>query len=320
MAYSEAMHTTDILTITMNPALDVSTSTDKVRDTHKLRCAAAQFHPGGGGINVARVLHRLGSHCLALYPSGGMTGQRLGQLLDGEEVPRHCWDIAGETRESFSVHETSSGNDFRFVLPGPTLDTPEWQACLDHIGGLEAPPRDVVASGSLPPGVPADFYAQLCRQAKAHGSRVVMDASGPALAAALAEGVYLFKPSLRELRELTGRPLETTTQQREAAQNIIARGQADIVALSLGAEGALLVTADKALRASALQVQVASTIGAGDSFVGGLVWALNRGRGLEDAFRQGMAASAAALLTPGTALCQPADVQRLAAEVVISPA
>ncbi|MGC1173003.1 1-phosphofructokinase family hexose kinase, partial [Polaromonas sp.] len=125
------MHTTDILTITMNPALDVSTSTDKVRDTHKLRCAAAQFHPGGGGINVARVLHRLGSNCLALYPSGGATGQRLGQLLEQEQVRHRGLPIAGETRESFSVHETSSGKDFRFVLPGPSLSAPEWQACLD---------------------------------------------------------------------------------------------------------------------------------------------------------------------------------------------
>jgi 6-phosphofructokinase 2 len=314
------MHTPEILTITLNPALDVSTSTDKVVDTHKLRCAAAQLHPGGGGINVARVLHRLGSQCLAIYPSGGVTGERLGQMLDQEQVPRHCWRIAGETRESFSVHETSSGNDFRFVLPGPTMERAEWQACLDYVEGLATPPRDMVASGSLPPGVSDDFYARLARLAKARGSRMVVDASGPALVAALAEGVYLFKPSLRELRELTGQPLETTAQQRAAAQHIIAQGQAEIVALSLGADGALLVTAAKALRASALKVQVASTIGAGDSFVGGLVWALNRGQGLEDAFRHGMGASAAALLTPGTALCQPADVQRLAAEVVMSPA
>jgi 6-phosphofructokinase 2 len=313
------MQTPEILTITLNPALDVSTSTDKVVDSHKLRCAAAQFHPGGGGINVARVLHRLGSNCRAIYPAGGVTGERLGQMLDREQVPRHCWRIAGETRESFSVHETTSGNDFRFVLPGPTLETTEWQACLDYLGGLATPPRDVVASGSLPPGVPPDFYARLARLAKASGCRMVVDASGPALVAALAEGVYLFKPSLRELRELTGLPLETTAQQREAAQSIIARGQAEIVALSLGADGALLVTADKALRATALQVQVASTIGAGDSFVGGLVWALGRDLGLEEAFRHGIAASAAALLTPGTALCQPSDVERLCAEVVVLP-
>ena len=140
---------------------------------------------------------------------------------------------------------------------------------------------------------------------------MVLDTSGPALAAALAEGVYLVKPSLRELRELTGLPLHTEQQQREAAQQIIRDGQAQVVALSLGEDGALLVTADQALRAKSLPVAVASSIGAGDSFVGGLVWALNQHIELEQAFRYGMAAGAAALLAPGTALCQAADVERL---------
>lgn len=313
------MHTPDILTLTMNPALDVSTSTDKVTDTHKLRCAAAQYHPGGGGINVARVLQRLGSNCLALYPAGGMNGQRLRQLLDQEQVRSQCLAIAGETRESFHVHETASGQDFRFVLPGPALSATEWQACLDVVSALPAPSW-VVASGSLPPGVPADFYAQLTRLARARGSRVVLDSSGPALAAALAEGVHLIKPSLRELRELTGLPLETDPQRLAAARTIIAAGQAQIVALSLGEGGAMLVTAEQALRASAVPVAVASTIGAGDSFVGGLVWALSRQTDLAQAFGFAMGSAAAALLSAGTALCQPADVERLSRQVRITPA
>lgn len=311
---------TDILTVTMNPALDVSTSTDKVMDTHKLRCTAPIFHPGGGGINVARVLHRLGGDCLALYLAGGMNGQRLRQLLDQEQVRGHCIAIAGETRESFSAHEMSSGRDFRFVLPGPALTPGEWQACLDYISALDAPPPYLVASGGLPPEVPQDFYVRLARLAKARGSRVVLDTSGPALAAALAEGVYLVKPSLRELRELTGHPLQTEPDRHAAALQIIKSGQAQVVALSLGEDGALLVTADRALRARSLPVPVASSIGAGDSFVGGLVWALSRHEELEQAFRYGMAAGAAALLAPGTALCQAADVERLHREVLITPA
>lgn len=314
------MHTPDILTLTMNPALDVSTSTDKVMDTHKLRCAAAQYHPGGGGINVARVLQRLGSNCLALYPGGGMNGQRLHQLLDQEQVSSQCLPIGGETRESFHVHETASGRDFRFVLPGPTLSASEWQACLDVVSTLAAPPSWLVASGSLPPGVPADFYAQLTRLARTRGCRVVLDSSGPALAAALAEGVHLIKPSLRELRELTGLPLDTDAQRLAVARSIISAGQAQIVALSLGEDGALLVTADQALRASAVPVQVESTIGAGDSFVGGLVWALSRQTDLAQAFRYAMGAATAALLTAGTALCQAADVERLARQVIVTPA
>jgi 6-phosphofructokinase 2 len=309
-----------IVTVTVNPALDVSTATDKVADTHKLRCAAAQFHPGGGGINVARVLHRLGSDCLALYAAGGVTGERLGQLLDAEQVPRHCLPIAGETRESFSVHEQSSGLDYRFVLPGPTLSEREAQALLDFVDALPESPRYLVASGSLPPGVPDDFYARLAQRASAHGSRFVLDSSGPPLAAALAAGVHLVKPSLRELRELTGLPLATEAARLAAARAIIHAGQAQIVALSLGEDGALLVTAERALTASSVRIDVASTIGAGDSFVGGLVWALAREADLEQAFRYGMAAGAAALLTAGTALCQPADVERLVGQVVVAPA
>ena len=310
---------TDLLTVTPNPALDIATSTDRVMDTHKLRCTAAIIHPGGGGINVARVMQRLGGDCLALYPAGGINGLQLQQMLAQEQVRSHCIAIAGQTRESFSVHETSSGRDFRFVLPGPMLTPPEWQACLDDVSALDSFPPYLVASGSLPPGVPLDFYARLARLAKARGSRVVVDTSGPALAAALAEGVYLIKPSLRELRELTGQPLASEPEWCEAAQQIIRQGQAQVVALSLGEDGALLVTADQALRARSLPVKVASAIGAGDSFVGGLIWALSRQAGLAQAFRYGMAASAAALLTAGTALCQAADVERLQREVSITP-
>lgn len=307
-----------ILTVTMNPALDVSTSIDRVIPTHKLRCAASSTHPGGGGINVARVMHRLGSDCQALYLAGGATGHRLQQLLDREQIPRQVIDIAAETRESFSVHETSSGLDYRFVLPGPTVQRHEWEACLAYIAALDAPPRYVVASGSLPPGVPHDFYARLARRVRERGSRLVLDTSGPALAAALAEGVYLVKPSLRELRGLSGLPLATESDWRQAAARIVEAGQAQIVALSLGSDGALLVSADTTLRAASVRVDVVSTIGAGDSLVGGLVWALEQGRSLEQALRYGMAAGAGALLSAGTALCEVADVERLHEQVVVT--
>ncbi|MFM9915633.1 MAG: 1-phosphofructokinase family hexose kinase [Rhizobacter sp.] len=309
-----------ILTVTMNPALDVSTSVDKVGPSHKLRCSATHTHPGGGGINVARVMHRLGSDCEALYLAGGVTGQKLGQLLDRERVRQHVITIAGDTRESFSVHETSTGLDYRFVLPGPATQASEWESCLAHIHALDAAPRYLVVSGGLPPGVPDDFHARLARLAHERGSLVVLDASGPALAAALAEGVYLVKPSLRELRELSGLPLATEPDWTRAAQRIIQAGHAQIVALSLGEDGALLVSANTTLRARSVHVDVLSTIGAGDSFVGGLVWALDRGDSIEQALRYGMAAGAGALLSPGTALCEAADVQRLHDQVRVTTA
>jgi 6-phosphofructokinase 2 len=263
---------TDILTLTMNPALDVLTSIDQVSDTHKMRCGPTLKHPGGGGVNVARVLHRLGANCVALYLAGGVTGERHHKLMNAEKVRCHVMPIAEETRESFSVHETSSGNDFRFVLPGPNVSAAEYEACFDYVA-QHLPKQFLVISGGLAPGVPTDFYARLAMLAKQHGVRVVIDANGPALAEALKVGVYLFKPSLRELRDLTGQALPNEETQIVAAQQIIQSGQAVIVAVSLGEAGAMVVSADQVWQARAIKVDVQTTIGAGDSFVGGMVWA-----------------------------------------------
>jgi 6-phosphofructokinase 2 len=306
---------TDILTVTLNPAIDVATATDTVHDTHKLRCSAPQRFAGGGGVNVARVVQRLGGDCLALYPAGGTTGQLLRQLLDQEQVRSLCVDIGEETRENFTVSETSSGREFRFVLPGPTLTPAQWQDCLDRVTALKTAPRYLVLSGSLPPGVSVDFHARLVHWARAQGSRVVLDSSGPALAAALQAGVYLVKPSLRELRDLTGLPLRSEPEWLGAAKNLVSSGQAEMVALSLGAQGALLVSATGSWRAPGLTVPVSSATGAGDSFVGAMVWALAGGADLPQALRYGVAAGSAALLSTGTALCSKADVERLYHEV-----
>jgi 6-phosphofructokinase 2 len=309
-----------IVTLTMNPALDASTSVERVQPEHKLRCGEPQFHPGGGGINVARVLHRLGTDVLAVHPAGGLTGQRLCELLAAERLPNVCVPIAGETRESFNVHERASGHDWRFVLPGPTLSAAESQACLDHLAALADAPRYLVASGSLPPGAPDDFYAQVASAARARGSRAVVDSSGAALAAALRAGVYLVKPSLRELRESSGLALQTLQEQRDGCARLVAQGRAEIIALSLGGAGALLVTAQEAWHAPALKVDVASTIGAGDSFLAGLLWSLDRDLPPAEALRWAMACGAAALLSAGTALSRREDVERLLPLARVEPA
>jgi 6-phosphofructokinase 2 len=301
----------DIVTVTLNPALDISTSVDRVVDTRKLRCSPARRDPGGGGINVARVITRLGGRCAAVYLAGGSPGQALEQLLGGEGVTNLCLPIGSETRENFSVCETSTGREFRFVLPGPNVTQAEWQGCIDHVIGLDAPPRYLVISGSLPPSVPVTAYSSLARLAKANGIRVVVDTSGPALAATLQEGVFLVKPSLNELRELTGQPLASEAEWARSARDIVHEGRARMVALSLGERGAMLVTAERTLRAEALPVQVLSATGAGDSFLAGLVWALNRDADLEEAFRYAIAAGSAAVLSAGTGLCTRADVERL---------
>ena len=303
------------VTFTPNPALDVSTSVDRLVDAHKLRCEAPQMHPGGGGINVARVLHRLGADVLAIWPCGGLTGERLHGLLNAEGVPDQRLVMDEETRESFTVHETASGREFRFVLPGPTLTAAQWESALTCL--RQTPAQWIVSSGSLPPGVPVDGHAQVARMARERGARMVVDSSGAALAAALAEGVWLVKPSLRELAEFTGLALDGPQQQRQAAQLLIERGQAQMVALSLGSRGAMLVTAEQCLVAKALPVQVASSVGAGDSFLAALAWTLDRSTPLDDALATAMAAGAAAVMAQGTGLCQPQDVQSLRPQVKV---
>ena len=303
------------VTFTPNPALDVSTSVDRLVDAHKLRCEAPQMHPGGGGINVARVLHRLGADVLAIWPCGGLTGERLHGLLNAEGVPDQRLVMDDETRESFTVHETTSGREFRFVLPGPTLTAAQWESALTCL--RQTPAKWIVSSGSLPPGVPVDGHAQVARMARERGARMVVDSSGAALAAALAEGVWLVKPSLRELAEFTGLALDGPQQQRQAAHLLIERGQARMVALSLGSRGAMLVTAEQCLVAEALPVQVASSVGAGDSFLAALVWALDCSTPLDGALATAMAAGAAAVMAQGTGLCQPQDVQSLRPQVKV---
>jgi 6-phosphofructokinase 2 len=310
------------LTLTMNPALDISTSADHIVPTHKLRCSAALVHAGGGGVNVARVLHRFGAPVRALFPAGGVTGQSLVQLLDGEGIATQPVLIDGETRESFSALDRSHGQEYRFVLPGPTLQAHEWQACLDALkAALQAPehPNHVVASGSLPPGAPVDFYARVAALCKEASTTLALDTSGEPLQAALAHGVDIIKPSLRELQDLTGLPLDTTAQCLHAARQIIRQGQAAMVALSLGERGAMLITGTQAWQADALPVTVKSTIGAGDSFLAGLLWGLGHGLTLPESFCRAMAFGAAALLQEGTSLASPQDVERLLPQVQWRP-
>ncbi|GCB05173.1 1-phosphofructokinase family hexose kinase [Ralstonia sp. SET104] len=308
----------EIVTLTVNPAIDIATSVERLTDTHKMRCTPARCDPGGGGINVARVVHRLGGDCLAIYLAGGPVAERLGRLLSAEGLSFVALGIEGQTRENFSVTELCSHREFRFVMPGPAVSEAEWQRCLEYLDALQPAPRYLVLSGSLPLGVADDFYARAIDRAKVHGSRVVLDASGPALRMALPHAPYLIKPSLNELRQLTGRALETEADCRQAAREIVRNGHAHAVALTLGAGGAMLVTQKDVVRSRAVATSCLSTIGAGDSFVGAMVWALNRNAGIHEAFRYGMAAAAAALGHAGTELGSAAEIEQRYAEVSVS--
>ena len=307
-----------VLCLTMNPSVDLATETPRVLPTHKLRCTGAVHDAGGGGINVARVIIRLGGQCASLCPAGGPSGHWLEVRMAQDGLHNTTIPIAEETRVSFCVHEGETGEEFRFVMPGPKLATAEWQACLDHLKELAVFPDYLVASGSLPPGVPEDFYAHLARLCRERGARLVIDASGPPLVAALAEGVFLWKPNLKELSEWAGQPLTQADQWLAAARRCVDQGLASVVALSLGHLGAVLVTRDGAWNAPPLPIEVASAVGAGDSFVGGMVWALQDGQSLQDAFAWGVAAGSAALLSVSTGLSRREDAAHWFPKVQLS--
>jgi len=308
-----------IVTLTLNPAIDVATSVPTVTPEHKLRCGAVRRDPGGGGINVARVVRELGGESIAVYTRGGATGLLLEELLEEKGLLRRSIPVEGGTRESFTVAEGTSAREYRFILPGPVLSEKEWQRCLDAVADVSVGAAFVVASGSLPQGVPDDFYARVARLARRLGVRAVVDTSGPPLAAALEEGVYLAKPNRRELRELTGLAAEDLATQAAAARELVARGRAEVLAVSMGADGALLTTRDGQLRATTPPVETHSSVGAGDSFLAGLTLALARGRPHDEALRWGIASGTAALLSQGTDLCRRVDVERLFTQVTPLP-
>ena len=307
----------DIVTLTINPAVDIFVNVARVEPTAKLRCSAPKRDPGGGGINVARVVHRLGGDVAAIYPTGGAIGKLLHRLLEREGIDSIVTPSHVETRENFTAFEEETGLQYRFVLPGSPLHRPEWEAVLDQLAGIGSKPRIVVASGSVPPGVPDDIYAEMARRARKLGAKAVIDTSGPALVAALAEGVTLIKPNQNELGELVGRALDNDADRILACRKLIDDGCTQMVALTLGEQGAMLVTRERVLRAEPVRIEVVSTVGAGDSFLGGLVAALAKGDDLGDAFRLAVAAGSAAVMSPGTELCGDDDVRRLLPRIAV---
>jgi len=304
-----------ISTLTMNPSVDTSTAVAHVEPDRKLRCEPPRLDPGGGGINVARVIHRLGGACAAFYAAGGHTGRQLRDLLDLEALDHRPVEIQGSTREDVTVTDRGDGRQYRFVMPGPRLTETEWRRCVEVLVNATPAPDYIVASGSLPAGVPTDFYACLAREARRRNARLVLDTSGEALRAATAEPVYLFKPNRREVAELLGRPWADEGDLRQGIEDFVRRGRAEAVVVSLGAEGALLATREGTERLAAPVVPVASRIGAGDSMVAGIVVALARGDSMRQAALLGLAAGSATVMRSGTELCRRADVERLHAEL-----
>lgn len=307
----------EIVTLTMNPAIDTSTKVDIVEKNEKLRCEKPVYEPGGGGLNVSRALANMGANSIAVYVSGGTKGIFLDELIQASGVQTRPIRTKGETRENLTIRETGTGrNDqFRFGMPGPELEDSEWQAAIESVRESVQSGGIVVASGSLPPGVPDDFYGRLEDALSPKDVRLLVDTSGGPLRSALSSGVYLIKPNYPEFARLVGASDLVESDITEKARGLVEGGSASVIAVSLGAGGALVVSADAAIRLHSPTVSIKSRIGAGDSMMAGLALGMNRGMPLEDIARLGLAAGAAAVMTPGTELCRGEDVERLFGEL-----
>lgn len=299
---------TRIATLTLNPAVDMACSATAVRPTHKVRTFDERLDPGGGGINVARVVRALGGDALALIMTGGVTGRLVEELLDEAGVAWQALPIQGRTRISLNVHDLTSGLEYRFVPEGPSIELAEWQAALDALRAVEA--DWVVVSGSLPHGIPPGFLGAAAGIARQRSQKFALDTSGPPLRAALGQGITLLKLSLGELEYIVGHDLpEACAQENEIAALIRAQA-AGMVVVSLGRQGAVLADGTTMIRLPAVRVEERSAVGAGDSFLAGLVLGLVRDLSPRQALAFGMAAGAAAVLTYGTAVVQRAEAER----------
>ncbi|MBW4330815.1 1-phosphofructokinase family hexose kinase [Stakelama sp. CBK3Z-3] len=304
-----------IATLTLNPALDVATITPKIRPTHKLRCADPLYDAGGGGINVARGLYALGEEAIAIFPSGGPPGDMICRLLGAAHISFAPVPIAGLTRQSFAVTEGESDAQYRFVLPGPVLTEEAQRDIFERIFAIGPQLRYLVISGSIPPGITQHFFARLHDVCTALNIHVLLDSSGQGLAMSRGLKALLVKPSLSELEAMAGCALPDDDSRIAAARKMIADGHAENVLLSLGEQGALLIDSQENHCFASPTVTVVSGIGAGDSMVAAVTWALAHDWPLIDAARYGVAAGAAALMSPATRLFRKADADRLHREM-----
>ena len=303
----------DIITITLNPAVDKTYIVDGLVPEHKLRCANPVVEAGGGGINVSKGLKELGLSSEALFFAGGRNGSQLSEILQREGIECKGVRIEGETRESLVIIDKPTNKEYRIVVEGPSIDAAAFHEIIKLIESEK--PGWIVASGSLPKGLPEDAYATIATTAKRIGSKLVVDTSGAALKSALTQGVYLMKPNLRELSNLTGiHPLKQDLVV-PSAQKLIFDGKAEVVVVSMSSAGAVVVTRDMYQHIPSPEVEQRSTVGAGDSMVSGMVWALHQNKSLKEMISWGVACGSAATMNTGTKLFRKDDAEKLFATI-----
>ncbi len=300
-----------IVTVALNPAIDKSASVENVVAERKLACTAPRFEPGGGGVNVSRAIKKLEGESTVVYAAGGLTGQRLQKLLSKEQLDHRPIAIKEAVRENLVILEESTGQQYRFGMPGPELKKQEWEAFLEQLAEIEPSPDWMVLSGSLPAKVPADFFAMAAKIGKEKGAKIIVDTSGEPLDKVLQEGVYLIKPNIGEFKDLIGAKDPEEADIKKEAQKMIRSGQCQVLVISLGSAGALVISKEWTEHITSPTVPIVSKVGAGDSMVAGIVYSLAQGKTLKEAALYGIAAGSAAVMTPGSELCRKEDTERL---------
>lgn len=299
----------DIVTITVNPALDKSAHFSGLVPEQKIRCQAPLYDAGGGGINVSKAISRLEGTSLAVFASGGPSGEIIKEILNKELISFQAIETKNWTRESFVAVDDNTNSQYRFNFPGTSITDAEKNEIIKTVKSLDS--KFIVVSGSLREGLPVDFYQEIAEIAKKSNSKLIVDTSGEALKKALEIGVYLIKPNVGELAKLIGVEKLEMEEVNAAAKQIIAKGGAEIVVVSLGPQGAVLVTEDSYYYVPAPNVAKKSTVGAGDSMVGGMTWALSQNKSLKEVIRWGVACGSAATMNEGTQLFKLEDAKRL---------
>ncbi len=305
------------ITLTFSPCIDKSTSVAYLAPDIKMNCSDITSEPGGGGINVSRALHKLGSTSTAMYVSGGCAGKQFDQLMMDESINTLVISSKHETRENIIVVDKSNDKQYRFGMPMTPLSAHEWQLFLHHLQQAKDL-QYIVVSGSLPPGVPLSIFSEISAIAVAKKARLIVDTKGDALIRAVDAGVYLIKPNLRELSAIVGKKELLSREIKDVARKIISSKKCEVIVVSMGEAGAMLVTANFAQQIKPPVVERKSTVGAGDSMVAGIVFSLYTGKSLSQAIQYGVACGTAATLNLGTELCRKEDVEKIVLNVVIT--
>jgi len=299
-----------IITVTFNPTIDKSISVAGLVPDKKLPCTITDYEAGGGGINVARAIAKLGGNVIAVYLSGGDTGNKIRKLLRMDSVKNIAVKIKESNRENLIVEDISAKQQYLFDMPGPSVTRREWQKCLARIETIDDV-EYIVASGSLPPGVPPQIFKELSALAGKKNAKLIVDTSGEGLKQALEAGVYLIKPNIRELASLASKERLDAGSVAVTARQLIDQGNCGAIVVSMGAAGALLVTKEQTVQISAPSLPVESTVGAGDSMLAGIVLNLSAGKSLLNSVQYGVACGTAATIKPGTKLCSKEDADRI---------